>query len=60
MYCPQCRKTKLELLEETNNAVDEPESKTYTCNKCGIYVTIQEIWDDEVLDMIGYKEDDKK
>jgi transcriptional regulator NrdR family protein len=58
MNCPMCRKTKLELFEEDDYNDDAP-VKRYTCNKCGIFVDIQNITDTEVLKMIDYKEDDK-
>ena len=57
VVCPQCKK-KLELFEEERNAIDGPNSKRYTCNKCAIFIDIKDIKDKEVLKMIGYEEDE--
>jgi Zn ribbon nucleic-acid-binding protein len=56
MICPQCRKTKLELFEEDDYG--ETPVKRYTCNRCGIFVDVQNITDKETAQMIGYTGDE--
>ena len=49
--CPKCG-TELEPFEDGDDYVRT------TCNQCGIFVDFVDIDDEEVLEMIGYSEED--
>jgi len=52
--CPTCGT----LLEEFEGGGPDDDYTRYTCSNCGVFVDITEIEDDEVLELIGYSDED--